>query len=293
MNDDTLAHLIAADALLDRAFQEAVDERQRKEDEAAALLAAEEAQREAARQARVRRHIDFDQTMLVCVFWFVVTFVGPGLIGYFVLRHTFLLPTDPEATGDSRNWGWYLLWCAVAGQAVTMLITGGILLRKPWPGRERYLALGAALVIVSLVLLPFARSKFQYQEVMSTAFPFAKDYYTCGDSVKIPVQPDGEDKPQLWQMYRAQPKGTKGSACNRVVLYRGGDEISQADSAAREYFLPDTAPDGGAAMFASNSQVPIANSDVVKAELSDITFYARTNTGRVVSVNLAEPTTWH
>lgn len=295
MNPDEIGRLLVAEATMGRAQQEAEIEigRERREAELERQRLEDEARRRHDTGVQKHRRID-TRILRICAF-LVLSFVIPGLIGYFVLRGTFILPTHSSGDSESRNWMPYLWWTTFATQGVVLIVAGAGLLRPPyWRERVPFVVVGAILVVVGFIVVPQARSHFQYQELWGTAFPYDDNFMMCGEPVVIPVSEtsSGDSEASVWQMYRARTTDSTTEECNLIELYRGSSEVADYKLPPGEFFLPRTAPDGGAAMYATNGTTPIPNSDLIEAPLSEITFFARTNTGRVLSVNLAEPTVW-
>lgn len=165
-----------------------------------------------------------------------LTGVVPFLIGHFLLTKTFILKPNPGVyDGQARGIVDHLLATYLAGLVPIALALGIFLVaRPPWQGRTVAVVVGAiALAGSVVVLLPMAISKWNAAEqktiakLRETAYPFSDRYYSCANW-KIHAE-NGLHDPELWQVYLAQVKGTSGSACNRVWVYRGWQPVSSFD----------------------------------------------------------------
>jgi hypothetical protein len=103
--------------------------------------------------------------------------------------------------------------------------------RTPWQGRTVAVAGGCVALAGSLVvLLPMAMSKWNAAEqktiakLRETAYPFSSHYYSCANW-KIHSE-NGVHDPELWQVYLGQVKGTAGTGCNQVWVYRGWQSVA-------------------------------------------------------------------
>lgn len=168
-----------------------------------------------------------------------ITVLIPWLVGHFLLRKTFVLRANPAVyESEARGLADHFLATYLGGLVVVVLGLGIFLVaRRPWQGRVGTVVGGWIAVLGALVvLLPIAGSQWDAAEhktikhLRETAFPFSKRFYECAGWT-IGAE-NGAHDPELWQVYLAQVKGTSGSACNRVHIYRGWQP-------AGYYDLPD------------------------------------------------------
>lgn len=273
-----LARLIAAAALVETAQTEALDARAERE----RVEAQERAEETVRRRTRATRLDD------LIVTW-TIRLIAVGVVAATAL--------GIWAWHDAPSIGQLFLhvWWAVVITALSIAIVGALatLIRWPWTGRIPLIVVAVIVAATSVVGIVYSAPRLAYQNVMGTGFDFDGRYYTCGEAVRIPIRPTGGSDIELWQMFRAKIKDSEGSGCNRVILYKGKDRVSAYDLLDGDTFLPASAPGGGAAMFATLDGKPLKNSDIIDASLGDVTFYARSRAGLVVSVSPAHPYSWH
>lgn len=165
-----------------------------------------------------------------------ITVLVPFLIGHFLLTKTFVLKPNPGVyDGQARGIADHFLATYLAGLLPITLALGIFLVaRTPWHGRTVAVAGGCIALAGSLVvLLPMAMSKWNASEqktiakLRETAYPFGAHYYSCGNW-KIHAE-NGVHDPELWQVYLGQVKGTTGTGCNQVWVYRGWQSVAYYD----------------------------------------------------------------
>ncbi|WP_241548454.1 hypothetical protein [Gordonia alkanivorans] len=285
MDNSTVGRTLASGVLVGKAEQLAREAALAREEERLRLEEIERANQQAERDRQVaaQRRID-DRIIRYLV---VASIVGPIVTAIIA---AIKLSSDAPSEGQVAKHVW---WIVVLVGFIAIGVASIALARPPWIGRQPRPIMGLVGIVIAIVGLIFSTGKVEYQGVMATAFPFDDKYFNCGKGVQIPVRDSssGADV-ELWQMYRGKLKGTEGSDCNRVAFYRGKEQVSAFNLPPGDWFLPETAPDGGAAMFAADAGKPLASSDVVTAPLSDIVFFARTAQNRLISVSPAAPTSW-
>ncbi|GAA4758299.1 hypothetical protein [Gordonia alkaliphila] len=278
MTNSDLARLIAGAALAPMAAAEA------REVQAEQLQAAEAARATAAEERR-RTAIRYDEQTVT---WgrrlaavAAVATVGLGIWAWY---------DGPSMGQIALHIGWTLI---VVLSGVVLLGVVAIIARWPWDGRGRTVSLAIVAGVAAVVVLVFAVPRLMYENVMGQGFNFADRYYDCGEAVRIPIRPAEGADVQVWQLFRGTPEGSTHSGCRRVSLYKNKEVISHYDLPDDgTHFLPNTTENGETAMFADLNRVPLQNSDIIDAPLDQVTFYARTSTGMVVSVSPAYPELW-
>lgn len=203
--------------------------------------AAEAVATETARAARQRSA--GDSRAIGWAVGLAITVLVPFLIGHLLLTKTFILkPNLGVYDGQARGIVDHFFATYLAGLVPIALALGVFLVaRQPWRGRTVAVAVGVISLVGSLVvLLPMTMSKWNAAEqktvakLRETAYPFSDSYYTCA-SWKVHAE-NGLHDPELWQVYLAQVKGTTGSGCNRVWVYRGWQPVSSFDLPGGDVF---------------------------------------------------------
>lgn len=211
-----------------RAAERAEQERRRADQQA------EEA-RQAIRRAAEERSAG-DTLAILATAALAITVLVPFLIGQFLMTKTFVLKASPGVYEPKVRGIMDHFWATYLGGLVPLVLLLGLFLvvRRPWQGRNVAVGIGCIALIGSLVvLLPMAESKWNAAEqktiakLRETAFPFSASYYTCA-SWKIHAE-NGAHDPELWQVYLAQVKGTSGTGCNQVHVYRGWQRVGYYD----------------------------------------------------------------
>lgn len=245
-SNESLALLLLLDATADTAQEAGRERRERRSAEERARIEREaaEVRRRAEEAASSRKGGDTLAFMSAGVL--AVTVLGPWLIGHFLMTKTFVLGDDPRVyEPEVRGIGDHF-WATYLGGLVPVLLLAGIFVvaRPPWQGRMVHVVIGWVAVAGALVvLLPTAMNEWHDAESVSaaklreTAFPFADRYFNC-ESWTIAAE-NGLQQPELWQVHLAQSKGTPGSKCNRVVIYRGWQRVTSNDLPDGNWFAGD------------------------------------------------------
>lgn len=251
--DDDLGTMLVAWAVPSKASAEREAELQRERAQQAARREeedrrAQERRREEVRQeraARVNRHRDADEAILGWGFGLSVTLLVPWLLGRYLLRDSFLLPTATSAPSEVRNFlraevGGYFLADYLTGLCALAFLVGVLGVVRPWRGRVLRVIVSAAILVGSWYAHGFAIERWETQEPLVDAqkiYPFPESnpgysppwndtkYFTCGRSSVIEL--DGSN----YYTWTATVDGTDldYDQCNRVYAYGDWDELRSGE----------------------------------------------------------------
>lgn len=280
---EPFAGLVAAGLLVGKAQVQANDAEAERQREMQRREEQERAERERLRQQAIETQRRIDTRIVT---WTIRALIA-GAVATVIIAAIKVNKPDTELGRLTLE----VFWITASVLLGIVLIAALATLRPPWANRVPRVIGAACVAAVMIAGMTYTIGRAGYQSVMTQAFDFGGQYYQCGDSVQIPIR-DGDSETEVWQMYRGRVKGSDISGCNRISLYRDKEVMSKFDLAGGDYFLPETAPDGGAAMFASFNGTPLENSDVVEGDLFELQFFARTNDGRLISVSPASPSSY-
>lgn len=187
-------------------------------------------QQQSAQRARLLTRRDRDGRALLWAVGLCVTVLVPLVLGYFVMGKTPLLKPNPAVlTDDVRKFSDHFPAYYLAGVFLILIVLAAALLWPPVQGRPLWTGIGVVALIGAIMAATHASSSWDGAEfkaidrLSSTSFPFDKHYYTCGSSYFDLNFKNGEH--QMWQNYLAKTTDLAGTACNRVVVYQGWNQV--------------------------------------------------------------------
>jgi Protein kinase domain len=189
-----------------------------------------QAQAEAAIEARAGVRRGRDRMCMAAAAALCVTVLVPLGIGYFAMSKTSLLKPDPAIYDDGVvKWSDAFSAYYFAGVLPILLVLAGALLWPPYQRRPISVAVGGAALIGAIVSGSLASSNWtdteqeRVDKLRETAFPFGARYIDCA-TWNISAE-NGAHQPENWQIDLGQAKGTSPDGCNRVIVYRGWQQV--------------------------------------------------------------------
>lgn len=253
-------------------------ERERQRLQAAEIRRAKEehaVQERREQDQRRARGTERDKGFGAVWFWVSVTLLVPWLIGFYVLRDGVLLPRlTPSYEHEPRNY-WHYFWALYfAGVGVLSMILAAILLLRSWYKRPVAVVAGIALALASVFgAFPWARSVWDgaesttAQTLATSAFPFSKNFYSCGYGALAVLGSGGET--EYWQVHTARIIGSDVKGCNRLVVFRGWDRIEQVDLEAGQVVTRRPEPNEGTTTADTVFTVSTVDGGSVQLALAD------------------------
>ncbi|MGY4856854.1 hypothetical protein [Cryobacterium sp. AP23] len=194
------------------------------------------------RRARVRqflgRRTRLDARIITTTLAAVITVIPSGLVGYFVLRDNVFFRTGSAVFDtDGRELGAYAPSLFFGGAFTIVGLAAIILICQKWTGRIIVGALSSlALLLVCVVGMPWAIDMWNTEEertgvlLRTTEYPFDDNFYSCGVSSAMVADDAGVES--LWQVHTARSEGSGIDGCNRLVIYRGWEQLGYVDAPA-------------------------------------------------------------
>lgn len=253
-DDDDLGTMLVARAVLTKASSDRAAQRARQRAEETARREQESQRNEQERrervvqnqQTRVGRHRGADGVIIGWGIGLSVTVLVPWLLGRYIFRDSFLLPTQASVPSEVRNYlrgelGGYFPADYLTGLAVVAFLVAFLCIVRPWRGRVLTGLLSIVLLAGSWYAHAEALTRWDEQEVLVGAekiYPFpqsnpdytawnATEYLTCGMS-NI-VQLDGHNH-YTWTASIEGSDLDRGE-CNLVYAYTDWTQRERLDLA--------------------------------------------------------------